>query len=120
IKGNKLIFCNLNVNTYFIDKPINVFIHHFADRVITLSDDLQKDLMQSGIRANTVNGVGFDKQKMPNKKTRKQYDAIYIGRHIPQKGIWDLLKIWNVLINKYHQKIHLVTIGDIPEYINSE
>src|SRR5258706_2871953 len=26
IKGNRVVFCNLNVNTYLFDKPINVFL----------------------------------------------------------------------------------------------
>lgn len=119
-KGIKVVFCNLNVNTYFIDRPINVFLHRFADRTITLSKDLQKNLLESGIKASYVNGVGFDIEKLPRENIKKQFDAIYIGRHIPQKGIWDLIEIWNVLINRLHKKLYLITIGDIPDYIKEE
>lgn len=122
IKGCRVVFCNLNVNTYLFDKPINIFLHQHADTVITLSNDLKQQLLASGIKkVDFVNGVGFDKPKIfTRKKVQKEYDAIFIGRHIPQKGITDLLNIWNILINKMNKKLILVTIGDIPDFIRPE
>jgi len=115
-----LIFCNLNVNIYFLERPLNVFLHKFADKIITISQSLKKDLAKAGIKANFINGVGFNLPKISTTKTQKKYDAIFVGRHTPQKGIFDLIDIWNLLINKYDKRFKLVTVGNIPQNFKDE
>jgi glycosyltransferase involved in cell wall biosynthesis len=118
LSGSKLIFCNLNVNTIYLDLLVNRIFHSFADKVLTISKDLQNNLRKNGIIATSVNGVGFDNSLYKNhKKMPKKYDAIFVGRHIKEKGIFDLLEIWNLLINNFKKKISLVTIGDVPVYL---
>lgn len=115
---SKLVLCNLNVNTIFPENLVNPFLHSVASKVITLSTSLQKELKFSGIDAKFINGVGFE---MPRTEIQeKKYDAIFIGRHIPQKGIFDLFKIWNILINEMGKKYRLVTIGDIPKFMTPQ
>jgi glycosyltransferase involved in cell wall biosynthesis len=118
---SRVVFCNLNVNTIFLERPLNVFLHRFADEIITISCSLQKDLKKTGIIATQINGVGFDMSEFKACQFRtKKYDAIYIGRHIPQKGFFDLLEIWNLLVNKYKKKYSLVTIGNTPKYLKAQ
>ncbi len=116
---SKLILCNLNVNSLFLDRVLNVFLHRLSDKTITISRNLADQLKKTGIFCQFINGVGFDisiyKQ---NYMTDKKYDAIFIGRHTPEKGIVDLIKIWNVLVNKLGHKYTLVTAGDIPGYMS--
>ena len=110
LTGSKLVLCNLNINIYFFDRLVNQLTHRFADEVLTISQSL--DLNKTGISANHVNGVGFDR---PHSLTvaKKRYDCIFIGRHTSEKGFSDLIKIWSELINRIHQPLSLVTIGDI-------
>ena len=115
----KVILANLNVNTIPLELPLNVFLHRFADKIITISSDLKKELAKTKIFSTDVNGVGFDKPKI-NKHLPKKFDAIFIGRQIPQKGIFDLINIWNELINIEKKKISLVLVGNVPTYIRVE
>lgn len=116
----QVILCNLNVNTYLFDRPFNVFCHKFASKIITLSSSLKKDLEDSGIYPKYINGVGFEAEHIPYKNIKKSNQAIFIGRHIPQKGILDLIDIWSIVVYKYKKNYDLMTIGDIPEYIQKE
>jgi glycosyltransferase involved in cell wall biosynthesis len=109
----KIYLANLNVNTIIIERMLNVFLHKYSDRTITISQDLKANLENSGIKISDVNGVGFQLSKKL-KSSKKLYEAIYVGRQIPQKGIFDLIDIWDILVNKYHKKIKLVTIGNTP------
>lgn len=115
----KVVLADLNVNTIPLERPLNVFLHKFADRIITISYDLKRQLAKTKIYATDVNGVGFDKPRIASHPPKK-FDAIFIGRHIPQKGIFDLINIWNKLINKDKKKLSLVLIGNVPNYIRAE
>lgn len=120
ITGGKLVLCNLNVNTYFIDRPLNVLFHRFANRSITISHALKSDLARTGIKIDDVNGVGFSSPSRRGPHRTQKYDAIFIGRHISQKGIFDLINIWDILINHRKLKLELVTIGDVPKFIKQK
>lgn len=120
IYHSRLVFCNLNVNTLPTDRFLNSLLHKFADKVITISFQLKKDLKNVGISAGVVNGVGFDQSNyFPSKVLRKEYDCIFIGRHTSEKGIFDLLEIWHELDLSYNLRPSLLTIGDIPDYLKS-
>ncbi len=111
--GLQLVLCNLNVNTISIDRKLNVKFHALADRIITISTSLKTDLEKIGINPKFLNGVGFDlPEKYKNIHTQKIIDAIFVGRHVREKGIFDLAEIWNLVINKYKKTYKLVTIGD--------
>ncbi len=118
IYGVPLVLCNLNVNTIFLDRIINRYLHRVADRVLTISKDLQKNLNIVGIHAKYINTVGFDIQPFINKKKiSKKYDAIFVGRHIEEKGIFDLIQIWSEVNKIMKRNLVLITIGDIPSYL---
>jgi len=107
-----LILCNLNVNTYFFDRIVNRALHAYADKVITISNDLKKSLDKSGIHPTNINGVGFTKHSLIE-KSKKKYDLIFIGRHTKEKGIEDLKNIVNSVRKKLKKDICCITIGDI-------
>ncbi len=115
MKGNKVVLANLNVNTILPERLLNIILHKFADQIITISNALKSDLKRSGITTTNINGVGFNKQEFKIRDTKKIYDAVYVGRHIPQKGIWDLLEILNT-ITATLPNFKLVTIGNTPSH----
>lgn len=117
--GSRLILANLNVNTFPFEREINIFLHKFADKIITISIALKKDLAKTGIFASYINSVGFEKPRIKN-KVFKKYDAIYVGRHTPQKGIFDLIDVWDELVNKRKKNLSLITVGNIHPYIKRD
>ena len=121
LTGSPLVLTNLNVNTYTVDRLVNVVLHRFADRIITLSRDLQANLRAVGISAGFINGVGFDPQayRRPAPAAKKKYHAVFVGRHIPEKGLWDLLAAWRQVVAGLPSAV-LVTAGDVPDYLRSQ
>jgi glycosyltransferase involved in cell wall biosynthesis len=60
-------------------------------------------------------GVDFNKYKNIYSNSKKIYDAIFYGRFHPQKGVLELIDIWNILV-KSKPDSKLVMIGDGPLY----
>lgn len=112
-RRHKLVFCNLNPNTYFLDRIINVIAHKLSDVNITISNSLQSQLLKSGIICNIVNPVGIDTRsyKVSGEKSKTK-TGIFVGRHVQEKGIYAALEVC-AEINKTQHFI-LNCVGDIP------
>jgi len=85
-----------------------------VNRVITLSNFLSKILKELGIRRTIkVAPIGIHSQyikEIPSQ--RKVYDAIFVGRHSTEKGVYDLIKAWETVVRKYHKaKVLLVGLS---------
>jgi len=73
---------------------MNRHIHSYATRVMTISHALSDELAASIPRNDIVRfPLGVDDFSI-QKDSNPKYDAIYVGRHVPEKGIDDLLAIW--------------------------
>jgi glycosyltransferase involved in cell wall biosynthesis len=73
---------------------MNRHIHRHATRVMTISRALSDELAASIPRNDIVRfPLGVDDFSIP-KDSSPKYDAIYVGRHVPEKGIDDLIAIW--------------------------
>jgi glycosyltransferase involved in cell wall biosynthesis len=87
-----MIFCNLNVRGVPL-WTFNRFLHKRADLIITLSDALMTELRDAGITAPVKIGlVGVEDESIP--RQAPLYDALYVGRHTPAKGIFDIVRVW--------------------------
>lgn len=116
---NRIVFANLNVNHFFPENILNPWLHKFSDLNITISKDLQADLQKNGIDCTVINPVGIDLDY--SKKFLEQdkvHDAIFIGRHTKEKGIFDALEVCAKLNQDGHD-FKLVTIGNIPQNNNA-
>lgn len=109
-----LVACNLNIDIFpcIMRKPLTR-LHNRADKVIAISEHLAGEMKAYGLRSPVeTNGVGLDTSKIsavaePGDKT---YEAIFVGRHDTEKGVFDLIEIWN-LVTKLHPAARLVMIG---------
>jgi glycosyltransferase involved in cell wall biosynthesis len=96
----RLVGCNMNIEIFpkFLRRPI-AWLHNSCDTVITLSMDLERRLRHYGVCAPIeLNGAGLDLEKISTlpieKPEDKRCDAIFVGRHDRQKGIFDLVRAW--------------------------
>lgn len=99
----KIVLCNLNTDDSSFTRPFNNFVHNHADKVFTISKDLAKGLGEQGIKQKMeINYTGLDVSLL-NKihLQKKQYDAIFIGRHVKTKGIYDYLAMLPEMVKKY-------------------
>ncbi|MHB8896770.1 MAG: glycosyltransferase family 4 protein [Candidatus Geothermincolia bacterium] len=93
-----LVACNLNIDIFPLPvrKPL-VWLHNRADKVIAISEHLGTELRSYGLKVPVeLNGVGLD-TKIIDESPRpdsKQYEAVFVGRHDTEKGVFDLLDIW--------------------------
>jgi glycosyltransferase involved in cell wall biosynthesis len=105
----------------FISSILIIYTHKIVilcanrvDRVITLSNFLSKILKELGIRRIIkVAPIGIHSKyikEIPSQ--RKVYDAIFVGRHSTEKGVYDLIKAWEIVARKYHKaKVLLVGLS---------
>lgn len=87
----------------------------FADKIIAISQQMgdfftqQKGFPKSKV-VYTSYGVHAEKLKKLTPTKRNQYEACFMARFHPQKGIFDLLKIWK-RVTTVLPKARLVVIG---------
>lgn len=59
---------------------------------------------------------GVDKVILKSRKYKEienlKYDALFVGRLHPQKGVIELIETWNILINQMNKKYLLIIIGN--------
>lgn len=116
-RENKYFFKSLVY--WIIQQPIKLLINNFADFVLVNNvleekqfrklDKLKKTIVVGG-------GVDLDKinyYKKNNKNVKKVYDAVFQGRFHPQKGVLELIDIWEKVI-KNKKDAKLIMIGDGP------
>ena len=85
-----------------------------VNRVITLSNFLSEILKELGVRCKIkVAPIGIHSQYIKEIPTqRKTYDAIFVGRNTTEKGVYDLVRAWEIVVEKYHKaKILLVGLS---------
>lgn len=100
---------------YFI-KPL---ISRFADIVLVNNDEERKQFPEL-IQENRVRVVlgAVDLEKIKKWKRDREYlpkiyDAVFQGRFHPQKGIFELVDIWKLIVNQ-KSKAKLAVIGNGP------
>ncbi|MBI9030490.1 glycosyltransferase [bacterium] len=120
-KSIKIKIPSLNLLGFWLLQKISFFcISRYADEIWVLNKFDKKILEEKTFaKIHVING-GIDFKKIASipKKEIQQYDASFVGRFHPQKGIFDLIKIWKlVCVSKPTAK--LCVIGDGPKpYVN--
>lgn len=117
----------LNSLLFLIGERLSVFfIKHFADLALAVSEPTRKQLLNVGIKKEkivAVNcGVNFKEISAIAREGRdKKYDAVFMKRIQAVKGVFDLIDIWRLVIEK-KSDAKLAVIGggiDNKEIINA-
>lgn len=116
-----VVLCNLNTAGNPLTHVLQNITHRWADEVMTISHDLQSALHRQGIkRKMPINYTGIDLafiKKQPSQA--KSFDAIFVGRHVPSKGIDDYLHMLPLVV-KEKPDFTLVSIGSCAPDIESK
>lgn len=111
-KGYSLLHSLLLPPLTYAYRFCSILLYNKADVIITVSKDLKNKLMEFGVKTKievVYNGVDYEYiQSIPNQE--KKYEGIFIGRHEPEKGIFDLIEVWKYVV-KSHPKAKLILIG---------
>lgn len=100
---------------YITQLPIYLLVKRFADFVFVTSEPDVKKFLTKKRNSHRVIGVkgGIDLEfiNSVSEPAQKQFDAVFMGRFHPQKGILELIDIWNLVVQKRPQA-KLAIIGD--------
>lgn len=113
---DKLIFPSARGIYYFLSQRVILLLaKHLADLVM-VSNFLDRDfLLKKGFKAEqvivTYGAVDQDEIKKA-KLLKTKYDASFIGRYHPQKGLDDLLEAWKIICGKF-PKAKIVMMGEL-------
>jgi glycosyltransferase involved in cell wall biosynthesis len=116
-------FPNLNEMLYFVNQRISTqLIKSCADLVLPIHPQIIKFLKKKGIpekKICRING-GVDLKYLSKIKSKgKKYDACFVGRFHPQKGIDDLIDIWKIVCNSKNDA-KLVMMGSGTQKMKEE
>lgn len=92
----------VNIVSYSLQICSNFMIKTKSTKILALNGILVKILIKQGFPKNRIDilGAGIDLEKIQKGKpfANKFFDAIFIGRLHPTKGIYDLVEIWQQVI----------------------
>jgi glycosyltransferase involved in cell wall biosynthesis len=88
-----------------------------ADRLITVSEYTARFLVENGIPVEKINvsGNGIDTDLIEQSKAeRKKYEGIFVGRISRDKGVFDLVQIWKLIVARKSDS-RLLMVGNGPD-----
>jgi glycosyltransferase involved in cell wall biosynthesis len=118
-KDNKFSIPTFSHLCYFFSQQLTISLaKKFADKILVLNSldriQLIKERGLDGLKISVVNG-GIEYRHIESLKVdQKIYDGVFLGRFHPQKGIFDLIKIWKLVSNKQpNAKLCIIGGGDV-------
>lgn len=117
----RVVMCNLNCDEKLLSRRLNNIAHNRADLVITISRDLRRLLRRQGLtRRIAINYVGLDTKELTKIPSQtKKYDALFIGRHVQEKGIFAYVALLEQLVKKYPH-FRFASIGSCAPAVRAE
>lgn len=107
---------------YLMQRPIYWIIKRHADMIfVTSQPDVQKFVTKKRGKEKIVAVRGGVDTKLPQQVPEpksKKYDAVFLGRFHPQKGVLELIDIWGLVCNVMkNAKLVLIGIGELEDEI---
>jgi glycosyltransferase involved in cell wall biosynthesis len=104
-KNNRFSLPTFRRLFYFLSQQLTILLgKRWADQILVLNKTDKEYMLETigvdGSKVSVVSG-GVDYSHIKKLKTQVNlYDGIFLGRFHPQKGIFDLIKIWKLVCNK--------------------
>jgi len=118
--GKKRLNVSLRSILYFLSQRFTLLLlNKYLDKLLVLNPLDKEQLKNTRIynKIEVVNmGVDIAEYHSVDPVFKKKYDGVFVGRVHPQKGIKDLIAIWEkVVSNKQDAKLALIGGGDDRE-----
>lgn len=103
---------------YFLNQFATRFAaRFFGAKIFVMNERDKKWLIKKKISQEKIyiigNGIDLKGSKETASKKKKEYEGVFVGRLVAQKGISDLIEIWQLVCQK-EPKARLLIIGDGP------
>jgi len=124
----KRVLIILNSFLYRASQSVSIFfMKYFADTILVPNKEIKEYLIKRGLRAQKVavvnQGVNSDIVQEASPLDSGRYDACFVGRFHPQKGLFDVIRIWEIVCTqKKDAKLAIVGKGskDFEVKVRSE
>jgi FkbM family methyltransferase len=115
---SRLVMCNQNVEGIFARRVV-LLLHNRADAVTTVSHALERALRTAGVTTPIVVTGAAVPEIAPTLASEiaplKKWDGVFVGRQTPEKGIFDLLDVWERVLNTRPDATLVVIGASTPE-----
>lgn len=104
---------------WLVQLPIKPLIGYFANAVLVNNENEKKIFPTLNLKGKVIPVYGavdltrIDEYLKKHAKTKYEYDAVFQGRFHPQKGVVELIEIWNEVVKRV-PNAKLAMIGDGP------
>ena len=111
--------------SYLGQLPVYYLIKRFADMVFVTSEpDVEKFITKTRSRDKIVvirGGVDIKLPAQIPEPPAKKYDAVFVGRFHPQKGVLELVDIWkHVCEQKKDAKLAMIGLGPLETQLKNK
>lgn len=118
-KKKRIVFPSLSGLYYFLyQRMVIFFMKHLAHLVLVSNEQDRAFLLKKGLSSKqvlvTYGAPNWDEVKRAKKDKEINYDACFLGRYHPQKGLDDLLQAWEVVCRK-KPDARLIMLGAVLE-----
>lgn len=109
-----------NIFYWLSQKPIYYLVKKYADMVFVTSEPDIPHFLTSRIKKNDIfvvrGGIDYSHFLKYQKKIKKAYEAVYLGRFHPQKGVSEMIDIWRLVVNEIpNAKLAVIGFGPMEE-----
>ncbi len=102
----------LLISSYaYITRMILVKVYNRVPLIIAVSKSLESQLRAYGVETDIQvvgNGIDLESINAVVYKGERKYDAIFVGRHSPEKGIFDLIDVWKMVTRRLPQAVFVL------------
>lgn len=103
---------------WFTQKPIFWLISKCADLICVTSEPDIKPFIRAGRKASDLfivkGGIDYQHLKQFQNFGEKIYDAVFVGRFHPQKGVLEMIDMWKIVTNKMPDtKLAVIGVGPL-------
>lgn len=113
-KGFRGEFNLKNFVFWVSQRPIFYLVRKYADMICVTSQPDVAPFVKAGIKSKDIfvakGGIDYQHLKKFQAPVKKIYDAVFVGRFHPQKGVVEMIDIWQKVVKK-RPKAKLAIIG---------
>lgn len=101
-------------------KPIFWLLSKYADLICVTSQPDVAPFVKKGRKSDEVfvvkGGINYQHLKKFQRPAKKIYDAVFVGRFHPQKGVVEMIDIWEKVVEKKADaKLAIIGLGEMEE-----
>jgi glycosyltransferase involved in cell wall biosynthesis len=122
-KTNNFSIPSFTRTLYFFSQRLTIFLgRRWADQILVLNKIDKEYLVKNrGIAESKITvvngGVDYNHLKSLSLEKTGAYDGVFLGRLHPQKGIFDLIKIWKLVCNKKPEARLCIIAGGLASLV---